>query len=67
MAIIVGQTTRETFQEILSAGYDVASEEAVLNLLRTMDDSEVSVAVWVDCNVEDLLALQPQSFWTTED
>ena len=61
MAIVVGIVPQEDRTHIVRAGYTLADHPAVLPLLKDMQPfsaiEEEVVAVWVDCDVTDLLVL----------
>ena len=61
MAIVVGIVSQEDRRHIVRAGYTLADHPAVLPLLKDMQPfsatEEEAVAVWVDCDVTDLLVL----------
>ena len=61
MAIVVGIVSQEDRVQIVRAGYTLAGHPAVLSLLKDMQPfgaiEEEAVAVWVDCDVTDLLVL----------
>ena len=61
MAIVVGIVSQEDRTHIVRAGYKLADHPAVLPLLKDMEPfgatEEEAVAVWVDCDVTDLLVL----------
>ena len=65
MAIVVGIVSREDRAHIVQAGYTLADHAAVLPLLKDMKPfgatEEEAVAVWVDCDVTDLLVLDETS------
>ena len=60
MAIIVGIVSQEDRAHIVRAGYTLADHPADLPLLKDMQPfggaQEEAVAVWVDCDVIDLLS-----------
>jgi hypothetical protein len=59
MAIVAGIVSQEDRAHIVQAGYTLADHAAVLPLLKDMQTfgaaEEEAVAVWVDCDVTDLL------------
>ena len=61
MAIVIGIVSQEDRTHIVRAGYTLADHAAVLPLLKDMEPfdatEEEAVAVWVDCDVTDLLVL----------
>jgi hypothetical protein len=61
MAIVIGIVSQEDRTHIVRAGYTLADHAAVLPLLKDMEPfgatEEKAVAVWVDCDVTDLLVL----------
>ena len=61
MAIVVGLVSQEDRAHIVRAGYTLADHPAVLPLLKDIQPfgavEEEAVAVWVDCDVTDLLVL----------
>ena len=61
MAIVIGIVSQEDRTHIVRAGYTLADHTAVLPLLKDMEPfgatEEEAVAVWVDCDVTDLLVL----------
>ena len=65
MAIVVGIVSQEDRTHIVQTGYTLADHTAVLPLLRDMQPfgtaEEEAVAVWVDCDVTDLLVLDETS------
>jgi hypothetical protein len=70
MAIVVGIVSQEDRTHIVRAGYTLADHPAVLPLLKDMHPfgttSEEAVAVWVDCDVTDLLVLDETSTSSAE-
>lgn len=70
MAIVAGIVSREDRSHIVQAGYTLANHPAVLPLLRDMQPcgaaGEEAVAVWVDCDVTDLLVLDETSSSSVE-
>ena len=65
MAIVIGIIPQEDRTHIVQAGYSLADHTAVLPLLKDMRPfgaaEEEAVAVWVDCDVTDLLVLDETS------
>ena len=61
MAIVIGIVSQEDRAHIVQAGYTLADHPAVLPLLKDRHPfgtaSEEAIAVWVDCDVTDLLVL----------
>ena len=70
MAIVVGIVSQEDRTLIVRAGYTLADHPAVLPLLKDMEPfgatEEEAVAVWVDCDVTDLLVLDETSTSSVE-
>ena len=60
MSIVVGFVTKA--EAIERVGYDRVTHDSIEPLLRDMDldcgPSDLAIAVWVDCDVTDLLVLQ---------
>ena len=70
MAIVIGIVSQEDRTHIVRAGYTLADHAAVLPLLKDMEPfgatEEEAVAVWVDCDVTDLLVLDETSTSSVE-
>jgi len=60
MAIVVGIVSEAELERIKAAGYEMSSLQEVITVLQhsalTTDDVRlIAAAVWVPCDVEDLL------------
>ena len=70
MVIIVGIVSQEDRTHIVRAGHTLADHPTVLPLLKDMQPlsatEEEAVAVWVDCDVTELLILDETSASSAE-
>ncbi len=64
MAWIVGLATAEKIKEIKDAGYDVTENPETIEELVAKpvpNNPDKRVAIWVDCDIDDLLILGKES------